>query len=163
VVAQPPSTLDLKTVHLYKPKDWPDLFGLIVKVNDKDVSDLSFSLPGVDLTQDDNGTASFSLPGLDFFGQQEQAAQTQVQAGKKSKAAPSRSSRPHYRAVTRGEAKKLVGRDVRISTVGGKRRSGRVLNVNNGIISLEMRMHGGTLSTRVPLATASKIEVLENG
>jgi hypothetical protein len=163
LVAQPPSMLDLKTVHLYKPKDWPDLFGLIVKVNDKEVSDLSFSLPGVDLTQDDNGTTSFNLPGLDFFSQQEQAAQTQVQAGKKSKAAPSRSGRPHYRAVTRGEAKKLVGRDVRISTVDGKHRSGRVLNVNNGVISLEMRMHGGTLSTRVPVVTASKIEVLENG
>ena len=65
--------------------------------------------------------------------------------------------------MTRGEINTLTGREVRISTVDGKRRSGRVLSVEKGVISLEMRMHGGTLSTRVPITTTGKIEVLEQG
>jgi len=162
VVAQPGSTLDMKTVHLYKPEDWPDLFGLIVKVNGKEVSDLSFSMPAADLTTlDGEPSAAFSLPGMDFFKQHEHAAPTQVE--ETTRAVRSTPSRPHYRSVARGEVNSLVGREVRISTVDGKRRSGRVLSVKKGVISLEMRMHGGTLSTRVPVVTAGKIEVLERG
>jgi len=165
VVAQPTSTLDIKTVHLYKPEDWPDLFGLIVKVNGKEVSDLSFSMPGIDHTKQGNKqSAAFSLPGIDFLNQEdEQAAPVTAKTEKQSRVVQSSSGRPRYRTVTRGEINKLTGRDVRISTVDGKRRSGRVLSVKNGVISLEMRMHGGTLSTRVPVATTGKIEVLERG
>lgn len=163
VVAIPGSTLDIKTVHLYKPEDWPDLFGLIVKVNGQEVSDLSFSMPGVDPAKPGGEpSTAFSLPGMDFFNRQEHAAP--AQAERKTRAVRSSSSRrPHYRSVARGEVNTLVGREVRISTVDGKRRSGRVVSVNKGVISLEMRMHGGTLSTRVPVATAGKIEVLERG
>jgi hypothetical protein len=163
VVAQPASTLDLKTIHLYKPQDWPDLFGLIVKVNGKEVSDLSFTLPDIDLSQGDEPMASFKLPGLDFFRPQEQAAPTPAQTGKKPGISRSASGRPRYRIVARGEVNDLVGQTVRISTTDGKRRSGRVISIRNGIISLEMRMHGGTLSTRVPVVKANKIEVLERG
>ncbi len=162
VVAQPGSTLDMNTVHLYKPEDWPDLFGLIVKVNGKEVSDLSFSMPAAELkTLDGKPSAAFSLPGMDFFNQHEHAAPTQAE--ETTWVVRSTPSRPHYRSVARGEVNSLVGREVRISTVDGKRRSGRVLSVKKGIISLEMRMHGGTLSTRVPVVTAGKIEVLERG
>ncbi|GMQ87668.1 MAG: hypothetical protein BMS9Abin08_0873 [Gammaproteobacteria bacterium] len=161
MVAQPPSTLDLKTVNLYRPKDWPDLFGLIVKVNGKEISDLSFTLPSAGFSQSDEQTAKFSLPGLGLFGQQKQATPVPAQTGKKSKVTRSSSGRLRYRIVARGDVNKLVGRDVRIATADGKRRSGRVLSITNGVISLEMRMHGGSLSTRVPVATASKIEVLE--
>lgn len=163
VVAQPSSTLDLKTVHLYKPEDLADLFGLSVKVNGKEVSDLSFTLPDDELSQSDERTAAFKLPGLDFFSRQEEAAPVQAQTGNKSSVARSPSGRPRYRIVARGDVHKLVGRDVRISMADGKRRSGRVLSISNGVISLEMRMHGGTLSTRVPVTAASKIEVLERG
>ena len=165
VVAQPTSTLDLKTVHLYKPEDWPDLFGLIVKVNGKEVSDLSFSMPGIDHTkQGSKQSAAFSLPGIDFLNQEdEQAAPAPANTEKTSGVVQSSSGRPRYHTVTHGEVNMLTGRHIRISTVDGKRRSGRVLSVKNGVISLEMRMHGGTLSTRVPVATAGKIEVLEHG
>jgi len=164
VVAQPGSTLDIKTVHLYKPEDWPDLFGLIVKVNGKEVSDLSFSMPGIDLTtQSDKQSAAFSLPEIDFFNQDKHAAPVQAQAEERSRVVRSSSGRPRYRTVARGKVNTLIGRDVRISTVDGKRRSGRIISVKNGVISLEMRMHGGTLSTRVPVTTAGKIEVLERG
>jgi len=161
MVAQPPSALDLKTVGLYRPKDWPDLFGLVVKVNGKEVSDLSFTLPDVDPGQSDEQTAAFSLPGLGLFGQQKPATPVQAQTDKKSGITRSSSGRLRYRIVSRRDVNKLVGKDVRIATTDGKRRSGRVLSIRNGIISLEMRMHGGSLSTHVPVATASKIEVLE--
>jgi hypothetical protein len=162
VFAHPDSTVDIKTVHLYKPEDWPDLFGLIVKVNGEEVSDLSFSIPGFDPAKPGGEPpAAFSLPGMDFFNRQEQSAS--VQAKKTTRAVRSSSRRPHYRSVTRGEVNTLVGREVRISTVDGKRRSGRVISVKKGVISLEMHKHGGTLSTRVPVATAGKIEVLERG
>ena len=165
VVAQPTSNLDIKTVHLYKPEDWPDLFGLIVKVNGKEVSDLSFSMPGIDTTQQgDKQSAAFSLPSFDFFNQEkEQSTRRTAKTDKTSKITRSSSGRPRYRIVTRGEVSTLTGREVRISTIDGKRRSGRIIGVKNGVISLEMRMHGGTLSTRVPIATTGKIEVLEHG
>jgi hypothetical protein len=161
LVAQPASSLDLKSVYLYKPEDWPDLFGLIVKVNGKEVTDLSFTLPDIDPSQGDEQSADFSFPAFDFLGQQEQPVQAQSQ--KKPKVAPARSSRPRYRIVPRGEVNTLVGRSVRILTADGKRRSGRVLNISNGVISLEMRMHAGTMSTTVPVKAAKKIEVLERG
>ena len=163
VVAQPDSTLDLKTVHMYKPQDWPGLLGMIVKVNDKEISDLSFTLPDGVPGQGDEQRAAFSLPGLDLFGAQEQAAPVEAQPRKKSSGSRSPSGRPYYSIVARSEMNKLVGRDVRISTADGKRRSGRILSIRNGVISLEMRTHGGTLSTSVPIAAASKIEVLERG
>ena len=165
LVAQPTSTLDVKTVHLYKPEDWPDLFGLVVKVNGKEVSDLSFSMPGIDHTkQGDKQSAAFSLPAIDFLNQKEELpALGTTKTQKTSRVMRSSSARPRYRTVTRSEVSMLPGREVRISTVDGKRRSGRVIGVKNGVISLEMRMHGGTLSTRVPVATAGKIEVLEHG
>ena len=163
VVAQPHSALDLKTVHLYKPQDWPGLFGMIVKINDKEVSDLSFTLPDTPPGQGDEQRAAFSLPGLDLFGVQEQAAPAEAQPVKKSSGSRSPSGRPYYSIVARSEMNTLVGREVRISTANGKRRSGRILSIRNGVIALEMRTHGGTLSTSVPIAAASKIEVLERG
>lgn len=163
MVAQPASALDMKTVHLYKPSDWPDLFGLMVKVNGKEVSDLSFTLPNVRPARKEAPTATANRPELDPPVGQEQAAPVQAQTRKKARVARSSSGRPHYRIVKRGEVNKLVGRYVRISTTDGKRRSGLVLGIMNGVISLEMRMHGGTLSTEVPAAAASKIEVLERG
>jgi hypothetical protein len=167
VFAQPTSTLDMKTVHLYKPEDWPDLFGLVVKVNGKDVSDLSFSMPDPDPAQGDEQAAALGLPGLAFISPGSPAEQTQDRQQVQQRPAdtsPQRSAgTPRYRVVPRSDVPQLVGKDVRIYTVDGKRRSGRVLNVKNGVISLEMRMHGGTLSTRVPVSTAGKIEVLDRG
>jgi len=162
MVAQPDSTLDLKTVHMYKPENWPDLFGMMVKVNGKEVSDLSFTLPDGSLGQDGEKSTSFSLPGFDFFGQQEQEA-PEAQSSKKTRDSRSPYGRPRYSTVARSEINKLVGRDVRISTADGKRRSGRILSIRKGVISLEMRTHGGTLSTSVPVVSARKIEVLERG
>ncbi len=163
MVAQPASALDMKTVHLYKPTDWPDLFGLMVSVNGKEVSDLSFTLPEVESGQGDKQTATTGQPQMAPPVRQQQADPVRAQSVKKARVARSPSGRPRYRIVTRGEVNKLVGRYVRISTADGKRRSGRILGISKGIISLEMRMNGGTMSTRVPAAKASKIEVLERG
>ena len=164
IVAQPTSTLDMKTVHLYKPEDWPDLFGLIVRVNGKEVTDLSFRLPAIDpAKKGEKQSAAFSLPGMDFLNQKQQVTERPRELKQPSSTRRSSSGRPRYRTVTLGEIDTLTGREVRISTVDGKRRSGRVLSVKKGIISLEMRMHGGTLSTRVPINTTGKIEVLEQG
>jgi hypothetical protein len=161
LVAAPGSSLDLTTVHLYKPEDWPDLLGLIVKVNGKEVTDLSFSVPDVDASPGEEHTAAFSFPEFDFLNQQQQAVMEQQR--EKAKVAPARSSRPRYRTVERGEVNKLEGHEIRILTADGKRRSGRVLKIHNGVIFLEMRMQGGTLSTNVPLKSAKTIEVLEQG
>ena len=138
---------------------------MFVKVNGKEVSDLSFSMPDIDHTkQGKKPSTAFSLPAIDLLRQEDrQAARLPAKTKKMSKAVQSSSGRPRYRTVTRGEVNMLTGKQIRISTVDGKRRSGRVLSVKNGVISLEMRMHGGTLSTRVPVATAGKIEVLEHG
>ena len=45
IKADPPTPLDISTLHLYKAEDWPRLFGLEVHIDDVAVNDLSFRYP----------------------------------------------------------------------------------------------------------------------
>ncbi len=163
ISARPDSPLDIKTVHLYKPEDWPDLFGLTVTVNDTEVSDLSFRMPEHKAGEQNAETTTFKLPGLAMLDPIRNRESGENQADSKPAQAKSKYGRPRYRTVDRKDVAQLVGQNARISTVDGKRRSGRVLSIKNGVISLELRMQGGTLSTKVPIAKARKIEVLDQG
>jgi hypothetical protein len=161
--AQPHSPLDMKSVHLYKPEDWPDLFGLIVTVNDTEVRDLSFRMPLREASEARTKSSAFQFPALALLERNRRQESPEATAAVKRAQSETPSGRPRYRQVNRQEVAKLVGKTARISTVDGKRRSGRILSVTNGIISLQLRLHGGTLSTEVPIARARKIEVLETG
>lgn len=163
IAAQPNSPLDMNTIHLYKPEDWPNLFGLMVTVNDIEVSDLSFRMPEQKSGAQDAETTPFKFPSLAMLDPRKNRETAATQAVAKPAQAKSRNGRPRYRTVDRKEVAQLVGKNARISTVDGKRRSGRVLSIRHGVISLELRMHGGTLSTTVPIARTRKIEVLDQG
>ena len=163
IVAHPDSPLDISKLHLYNPRDWPNLFGLLVTVNGTEVNDLSFSIPKLSEMQRRGEATAFKFPGLDMLYPASKQSVEQQSAAVTPVPRRNQRNRQRYRTVDRKEVSQWVGKNARISTVDGKRRSGLIMSVKNGIISLEMRIQGGTLSTTVPVAKAHKIEVLDRG
>ncbi|HEX7028080.1 MAG TPA: hypothetical protein VF268_12635 [Gammaproteobacteria bacterium] len=153
IVAEPLSPLDLNTVHLYQPEDWPGLFGLTASVDDNPVTDLSFRVPGY--TVDPGKQHSiFNIPGLT------QAEEPEPDAVQEAVPEQKRNS-PRFRVVDKRRIHELRWKDVRIVTLEGKRRSGTITDVKDGLVYLENRMTGGSMSTQVSIASIKQIEVLE--
>lgn len=157
IVALPGESLDLSTLHLYNPKDIPDLLELLVTVNGKTIDDLSFTLPTLSDTSGES--ASLKLPMLDMIRSATQAntpSTIKPEAKQKEKV-----KKLKYHTVKPEDLKYKIGREAYIETVDGKTRAGRIESIENGIISLQIRMHGGTITSHIPISKAAKIEVQE--
>lgn len=155
IVAEPLSPLDLNTVHLYKPEDWPGLFGLTASVNDNPVTDLSFRVPGYTVNPE-KPRSLFNIPGLTQAEEPEPvAAQETVPEQEQEK------NSMRFRVVDKKRIPELRWKNVRIVTLAGKQRNGVITNVRDGVVYLENRMKGGSMSTQVSIASIKQIEVLE--
>ena len=150
VVSHPASPLDITTLHLYKPQDWPNMLGLSVSVNNVEITDLSFEIP----KQQGGGNPFFSFAKAG-------GAKTDDAGGKnaREKVVQKKPMRPGYYKIPIENLGNLVGKNVRITTYEGKRREGVVLSVEDKIIFLERRIRGGTFSTRVYIGAIDKIEL----
>jgi hypothetical protein len=160
VLANPYSPVDISKAHLYKQEDWPRLFGLAMLVNGETVDDLSFQIQKRGTGSKNSGQSFFGFP---FSGKQDAGGQTTADESQTTKTAaktPKR-SRNQYRVASAKEIPQLIGKPVRIVTYDNKLREGHILNVRNGVISLEKRVRGGTFSTRVYVKAIKTIEVLD--
>ena len=133
---------DLATLSQYRKTDLPALLNMQVYVNGEVVDDLSFSEPAI---RPANRRRSAS--GRDG---------TQVSSGKARSAPP---PTPQYHAVRAEELSEHVGRNVRIHTVGGAVREGRLSGVRNHKIYAMSRVYGGKMEVIVPVDQANRIEV----
>lgn len=160
IFAYPVSPLDVTTIHLYKPEDWPKLLGLSVYVGETQIDDISFQL--LNKAGKSGATSFFEFLGLAGKTAAEKEALAKEQAAlaeaqKKLK----KKRKPGFRVATKQEIPQLQWKDVRIKTYEGKLREGRILSVRDGVISLEKRTRGGTFSTKVYVGAIEKIEVYE--
>jgi hypothetical protein len=133
---------DLATLAQYRKTDLPALLNMQVYVNGEAVDDLSFSEPAI-------RPAKRRRPASGRDGMQ-------VSSGKGRGAPP---PTPQYHAVRAEELSEHVGRNVRIHTVGGAVRQGRLSGVRNGKIHALSRVYGGKMEVIVPVDQAKRIEV----
>lgn len=159
IVALPGESLDLSTLHLYNPKDIPDLLELQVTVKDQPIEDLSFTQPVLSNSTGAGEIASVKLPIINMIrypSKQESIPEVKPVVTKKL---PTKELK--YHSVKASELKRKIGREAYIVTTDGKARSGIIENVEKDIVSLQIRMHGGTITTHVPIKKARIIEVQE--
>lgn len=160
ILANPYSPVDISKAHLYKQEDWPRLFGLAMLVNGETVDDISFQIQKGGAGSKNSGQSFFGFP---FSGKHDAGGQTTADESQtaKSVARTTKQSRNKYRVASAKEIPQLIGKPVRIVTYDNKLREGHILNVRNGVISLEKRVRGGTFSTRVYVKAIKTIEVLD--
>ena len=160
ITANPLTPIDISTLSLYKPEDLPNLFGLSAAVGDMTITDFSFRFPKDTSKESQSRSSLLGLPSI--FGKAAEKDQ-KLKGERNTKSSPSKRSEKaidsRYRVVSVKELSALVGKDVKIITTGGMRRSGQIIGMDNQVVSLEKRTRGGTFSTQVLLEQIQKIEV----
>jgi len=156
VEADPPSAVDLGTVHAYAERDIPALLGISVAVNGDPVTDLSFQVSaGLRAMADRSGPRG-------PVGQSKGALDSTV--GQASRSPPEGDARPgrlpSYRSVDVPALSGFTGHQVRLSLSDGRVREGTMTSVDRDQLVIVRYAHGGSLSSRVLLAEVQSAEVL---
>ncbi len=131
IKARPKVPIELRNLTDYTPKDMVALFNPKVEINGKPVTDLSFN------------TEPGAGPAVD------QKADTRGELVHHAR----------FRRVKTRELSKYLGRDVKIFTTDGKLRAGLLSAVREGVLTIEQRVYGGSLTVQVPSADVEKAEV----
>jgi hypothetical protein len=142
VVLHPDTIGDLTTLTQYRKTELPALLNMQVYVNGEAVDDLSFRELAI-------RPANRQRSGSRRDG-------TQVSSGKARSGPP---PQPQYHTVRAEELSQHLGRNVRILTVGGAVREGRLSGVRNGKIYATSRLYGGKMEVIIPVDQANRIEV----
>lgn len=153
---RPYEPVDVSQLVLYSTEQMPDLLMLSVSVNGRPIEDLSMS--SLDLSEMVDPVALKNLEDgdiwLEHFGIQRPQTASSTATTQNSKVTTGQ-----YAAVERNELNKHIGKPVRILASGGRKRSGILLKLHNGVATLEERIYGGTLTSRVALGDIKKVEV----
>lgn len=148
LAVHPGDPLDIGTLGLYDAAQLPDLLGLTASVNGRPVDDLSLSF--IDLGKYLDKQAQEEFGRNDFLARlgvvPPRAATAPASRGDSRAAEPAR-----YRTVEAAQLAEHVGSPVRILGSGGRKRNGVLLSVAGGIVTVETRHQGGTLTSTIAL------------
>ena len=159
VEMKPYEPLDITQLALYSAEQMPDLLMLSVSVNGKSVEDLSMT--SLDLSTLIDPVALSKLEDgdiwLEHFGIER--PQTAEPSESTRTARTTQSETGEYKNVNRNELNRHIGRQVRILASGGRKRSGVLVKLRNGVATLEEHVYGGKLTSSVALGDIKKVEV----
>lgn len=160
IYAEPLSPLDLSTVHLYEPKDWPGLFGISAFVNESPITDFSFRVPEQGADKDNTGKSLFDFSEAPSNEKKEESAPDKKPSPPADR---QRSEKPSdgYRAIDKDNIRNFIDERAEIVTHEGKSRSGTILKVEDGVIYLKQYFSNGSFSTRVSLEDVQHIKVAQ--
>jgi hypothetical protein len=129
--AMPPPDFTMEKISMYRQQDLANLMDLEVSINDKLVTDLSYSLV----------SGGPDIEGGEGLDDPERVRWT-------------------YQEVKQGELGKYLGRRVRLYVKGNATpKTGELDNVTAREISVDQRVHRGTITAHVPTGLLERVEV----
>lgn len=147
ITALPEAGLDPARLSQYAPSELVERLGIRVSVNDRPVTDLSFSLPP--------GGAAFAT----LLGEAAPADATATDPAAPD--TPAQRPRARYIDTPVPQLRRHLGRDVRIFGAGrSEAQQGILMALGDQQLELEQRLYGGKMTLYIPLAKIRRVEVL---
>lgn len=151
---RPPKGFNQSTLGLYKPEDLVSALNLEVIVNNKPVTDLSFSF-----TPSDTASAETVVSIQDRL-QNFKALLEQKEIQPIVKPSPKiKGPTPRFHRVTIGQLKPLIGKQCRVYTRNNPVRRGILSAVTDKTINVTQQVHRGEFTMNIEKNTVDKIEV----
>ena len=158
LAASSPADINPAMLAFYKPEDIIAMLGLEVSLNDKPVTDISFTI------QEDTGSpswmpqrSSFAKSGEGFAAEQETSSDQAEASGKKKK---SKRARLSYQDTRVSDLHKYVGSKVRLYTGNAAQpKKGFLISLKGNLASVEQSVHSGKMTAHLNLSDIKTAEV----
>ena len=159
MAASSPADINPAMLGIYKPEDIIAMLGLEVSLNDKPVTDISFTI------QEDTGSPSWmpqrssvAQSGERFAAKQKASSDQAEASGKKKK---SRRAKLSYQDTKVSDLHKYVGSKVRLYTGNAAQpKKGFQISLKGQFASVEQSVHSGKMTAHLDLSDINKAEVL---
>ncbi|MGD8526337.1 MAG: hypothetical protein PVJ63_08805 [Thioalkalispiraceae bacterium] len=152
---RPPRGFNQNTAGLYKPEDLPGALNLEVMVNDKPVTDLSFSFTPGDSQQSAETVATIRERLQNFKAVLQDKPPKPVAKPQPKEKGPA----PRFHRVAQSQLKPLIGKQIRVYTLNNQVRRGVLTNVSDKTIYVTQQVHRGEFTMNIDRNNVKKIEV----
>jgi len=152
----PPESLDLASLVFYKPNDIVSMLNLQLEVNEKTITDLSFTVPDKPKvgTQSSFGAFNFpfQFPGMDGGGSPSEVVKKTPQNKPNLKR--------KYLPVAMDKLSSYLGKKIRVHMRQSDAvRKGKLVSVADGELVVSQRRYEGNMSANIPLDQVEMVEV----